>query len=151
MCYSIYRITSIMKLCIAAQQVQQLVDNGTLAEAFNKNRKGEAHECVTAFNLLAESVAIVADEHKEVSPFLRYRQEILGNYGTAAALRSLTMNLWGGSPCRLGALFMNADPHHTRIALECIAAYTQRGENDPHFMKLADDIRAMKQPQEESA
>ena len=151
MCYSIYRLTSIMKLCMAAQQVQRLIDDGILPEAFNKNRHGEAHECVAAFNLLAESVATVADENKEVSPFLRYRQEILGHYGTAAALRSLTMNLWGGAPCRLGALFMNADPHHARIALECIAAYTQRGENDPHFMRLAEDIRAMEQPHEEAA
>lgn len=151
MCYSIYRLTSVMKLCLAAQKVQMLIDDGILPEAFNKNRHGEAHECVAAFNLLAESAAVVADEHKDVSPFLRYRTEILGNCDTAAAMRGLVLNLWGAGPCNLGFLFMNADPHHTRIALECIAAYTQRGENDPHFMKLADDIRAMEQPHEEAA
>ena len=61
MCYSIYRLTSIMKLCMAAQQVQRLIDDGILPEAFNKNRHGEAHECVAAFNLLAEAAATVAE------------------------------------------------------------------------------------------
>lgn len=68
MCYSIYRLTSVMKLCMAANQVQQLIDNGTLAEAFGRNKNGEAHDCIAAFNVLAETSATVADERKDISP-----------------------------------------------------------------------------------
>ena len=140
MCYSIYRLTSVMKLCQAAHKVQQLIDDGTLAEAFGRNKNGEAHESITAFNLLAESAATVTDEHKAISPFLRYRSEIMAPGPMAESVRSLVMNLWGGRRCNLSALFMNADPHFTRIALECIASYTHHGENDLHFMAVADLI-----------
>lgn len=141
MCLAVFNLKTVMKLGHAAQHVQKLVDDGTLAEAFGKNKGGEAHECVTAFNLLGEAAAAVGEEYKEVSPFLRYRKEIMGFGNTPLALRALVLNLWGGRPFNLGLLFMNADPHHTRIALECIASYTHLGENDRHFMNLASEIR----------
>ena len=140
MCFSVYKQSNILKLCLAAQNVQKLIDDGTLPEAFDKNRHGEAHKAVVAFDLLAKAAAVVVDERKEVSPFLRYRKEIMGGGDTATSLQSVVLNLWGGRHCNLSTLFMNADPHHTRIALECIASYTHHGENDLHFMNLASEI-----------
>lgn len=122
MCYSIYRLTSVMKLCQAAHKVQQLIDDGTLAEAFGRNKNGEAHESIAAFNLLAESAATVTEEHKAVSPFLRYRNEIMADTTIGGHLRKLVMCLSGGFLVDLAALFSIADPHHHRIALELIAA-----------------------------
>lgn len=141
MCLSVFNLKTIMKLGHAAQHIQKLVDDGTLAEAFGKNKSGEAHECVTAFNLLGEAAAAVGEEYKEVSPFLRYRKEIMGGGYTPAALRELVMNLWDGRECNLGALLKNSDQHHTRITLECIASYAHLGENDRHFMNMVSEIR----------
>ena len=143
MCYSVHKLTTIMKLCMAAQGVQQLVDDGTLAECFGRNKNGEAHKCVAAFNLLQESAAAVTDERKDVSPFLRYRSDIMAPGPMAERTRSVVMNLWSGRQCNLSALFMNADPHFTRIALECIASYANHGENDRHFMAVADMINEL--------
>ena len=137
MCYSIHKLTGVMRVCMAAQAVQQLIDDGTLAEAFGKNKANEAHQCVAAFNLLQETAAQLLDERKEVSPFIRYRKEILATGDIAGTLRNLVLNLWNGGACNLSYLFRNADPYHTRIALECVAAYTHHGENDRHFMDLA--------------
>ena len=150
MCFSIHNQKSILKLVAAAQYVQQIIDDGILPEAFNRNKNGEAHTAVVAFDTLAKAAAQVAEENKQVSPFIHYRKEILGEYETAARLRALVMNLWGGRQHNLGLLFMHADPHHTRIALECIASYTRLGENDPHFMALANSIN-QQQNHEEAA
>lgn len=76
------------------------------------------------------------------SPFLRHREEILGHYGTAQKLQALVLHLWNdGNPLRLGSLILNADRRHLQITLELIASYASQGENDPHFMHLADEIR----------
>ncbi|MDO8933355.1 MAG: hypothetical protein Q7U97_13255 [Rhodocyclaceae bacterium] len=79
------------------------------------------------------------------SPFLRHRDVILGHYSTATRLQSLVLHLWNdGNEVRLANLFGNADEKHTRIALELIASYTRHGENDAHFMRLANEIRDMR-------
>lgn len=144
MCFSIYKQSNVRKLCMAARNVQQIIDDGTLPEAFNKNRNGEAHRAVVAFDVLATTAAAVIEEQKDVSPFLRYRREVLADGDMAKHLRALLFNLWGGRQgLNLSLLFMNADEHHTRIALEMITSYTRHGENDPQFMALAAEIRDM--------
>lgn len=151
MCYSIYRLTSVMKLCLAAQKVQMLIDDGILPEAFNKNRHGEAHECVAAFNLLAESAATVADERKDVSPFLRYRREILSDTAIGAHLRELVLNLAGGVSVDIFALLTVADAPHTRIALECIAHAANRPQGDSTILELRDVILSNEQQERRAA
>ncbi len=151
MCYSIYRLTSIMKLCLAAQQVQRLIDDGILPEAFNKNRNGEAHDCVAAFNLLAESAATVADERKDISPFLRYRREILAATPIGDHLRELVMNLAGGHSVDLFALFTVADKAHIRIALECIAHAANHPQLDASVLELRDILLANDNAQRRAA
>lgn len=96
------------------------------------------------YTQIESCVAAMRDEIKEVSPFLRYRKEVLDDYNTTAkALRRLVLNLWNGMEgLNLSRLFWTADPLHRRVALEMIASYSQRGEKDPAFMALAGDIRA---------
>lgn len=140
MCYTVLPKSKVQKLCIAAQAVQQLLDDGTLAAAFVNTDDGAVHKAAAGFDVLAARVDDVLAEQKIVSPFLRYRPEILGHYETAGRLRALVMNLWGGRPVNLSLLFQQADARHTCIALECIASYTHYGENDTFFMTLAAEI-----------
>lgn len=140
MCYVVVSLSKIRKACTAAQNLLTLLHDGTMADAFARQQGHAAHLSVTGFDVMNDTATALLNEIKEVSPFLRYRVEILGQYDTAARLRDLVMNLFGGRPANLSLLFMNADEHHTRIALECIARYTRYGENDAHFMSLSRDI-----------
>lgn len=140
MSHAIIDKTSLRALVEAARNIQKLMDDGTITAAFDTGNDDQIHTTVSAFDHLNNCATRVADQDKIASPFLRYRREILGHYETAQRLRALTMNLWGGQPANLSELFMAADPHHTRIALECINHYTQYGENDTFFMSLASEI-----------
>ena len=126
----------------AAHCIQKLMDDGTIAAAFDaSNGTGEqVHATVSAFDNLTACATRVAAQDKIASPFLRYRREILGHYETAQRLRALVMNLWGGQAVNLGLLLAGADELHIRIAIECIAHYSQYRENDTFFMSLASEI-----------
>lgn len=102
-------------------------------------------KCSAAANRLQgalnESIVAIDDAVRTDSPFLRYRVEILGMYGTAYRLQALVLHLFNsGHSMRLSDLLINADEHHRRIALELIASYASHGENDPQFMALAAEI-----------
>lgn len=124
----------------AAQGIQQLMNDDVLGNAFCGDDPEHINAAVGALDRLNEACTRLAGENKIASPFIRYRREILGEYETAGRLRALVLNLWGGAPCNLSALFWNADERHARIALECIASYSQYGENDTFFMSLAAEI-----------
>lgn len=128
------------KLCQAASNIQSLLDDGTLGAAFTNGDDKAVDRSVTALDELKDAAVDFAGEFRHTSPFLRYRREILGDYETAVRLRAMVMNLWGGRPANLSLLFHHADEQHTRIALECIASFTQYGENDTFFMTLASEI-----------
>lgn len=152
MCFIVLPKPPVQRLVIAALHVQNLLDNGTLTNAWGEGKPDDINTAVAAFDRLQESATALANEEKSVTPFLRYRQEILGHYETAGRLRALVLNLWGGQPVNLGLLFMNADERHTRIALECIVSYATHGENDSHFMGLAAEIiEALPQREEVAA
>lgn len=132
--------TALRALVEAARTIQNLMDDGTITAAFNAGNEEQVHTTVSAFDNLTNCAARVTAQDKIASPFVRYRREILGQYQTAQRLRALVLNLWGGQPANLSQLFMGADEHHTRIALECIAHYSQYGENDTFFMSLSSEI-----------
>ena len=141
MCFSIHQTQKVQKLCVSAQTIQTLIDDGTLANALNRADSHALNQVVTAFDLLSLSTGRVINEIKNVSPFLRYRRETLADEAMGSLLRALVLNLWNGRPgLSLGELFSNADEHHTRIALEMIAGYTRLGEKDPQFLALAAEI-----------
>lgn len=142
------------KLCAAAENIQALLNDGTIGNAFGKvdgHPETEIDKAVAAFDALQEGVTGINGEIRITSPFLRYRPEFFGHYETAGRLRALVMNLWGGRPVNLSALFHHADEHHTRIALECIVHFTQYGENDTFFMSLASEIDELPAVREVSA
>lgn len=143
MCLSIYKLTSVMKLCFAAQNVQKLIDDGTLQNSFSGSDPQATQAAIAAFDALAENTSIVLDERKEISPFLRYRREILGHEQMATDLRALTMNLWNGCECKMNLIFSNADQHHMRIALELIASYTRLRNRDTYFTSIVQEIICM--------
>lgn len=142
MCYTVVSLNRLRRLCAAAQNVQALIDDGTIPAAFAKAEvEHDKTLAVAAFDALTENTNQVCEQLKEVSPFLLYRREILTDDERGHGLRRLTLNLWNGAQgLNLSAFFMNADEHHTRIALEMIASYTKLGENDQHFMVLAMEI-----------
>lgn len=125
-----------------AQTVQTIVSDGTLAAADREPPHHPAqNRAVAAFDILALSCGRVANDLKDVSPFLRHRREILEpGREDAEQLRALVLNLWNGTPCNLGALLLGADAHHTRIALECMVSYSNIGASYPHFPNLVRDI-----------
>lgn len=150
MCFIAIPKPPVLQLIVAAQHIQSLLDNGTLGAAFCDGNQDHAATAIAAFDRLQESATRLASEQKSISPYLRYRREILGPGETADRLRALVLNLWGGRPANLSLLFHNADEHHTRIALECIASFTTHGENDSQFMGLANEI-IDNEPQEVAA
>lgn len=82
------------------------------------------------------------DHPANQSPFVTYRTQILGSYGTAYKLQQLVLHLYNfNNEFNLGRLLWGADRQHIRIALEMIASYAENGENDPDFMALAEEIR----------
>lgn len=142
MCFLVIPRTRLRRLIGAAQNVQSLLNDGTLAAAFGDRPEGNSPVlAATAFDVLAEQVAAIGEDQKEVSPFLRYRKEIMGNNPTAERLRDLLLNLRGVRPdLNLNALFSNADEHHKRIALELIASYAHHGDYDPKFIALVGEV-----------
>lgn len=143
MCLIVIPSNTLTKLVAAAQAVQSLVDDETLSRAYVDQEADAQVASVAALDKLAECAASALAEHKDVSPFIRYRKEALDEFNlTAKSLRRLVLNLWNGMEgLNLSALFWNADPLHARIALDMIASYSQRGEKDAAFMDLAREIR----------
>lgn len=140
MSYIVIDKTSLRALVGAANNIQRLMNDGTITAAFDKGNDEQVHTTVSAFDYLDNCAAKVLVQDKIASPFVRYRREILGHNETALRLRSLVMNLCSGQPTNLSELFSFADYHHTRIALECIAYYSQWGKTDTFFMTLASEI-----------
>lgn len=142
MCYIVLPQRKVRKLCVAAQNIQTLLNDGTLGDAFNKTADNAVTQAVTGFDVLAENVAAVVAEQKQVSPFLRYRTEIMANTPVGAYLQRMTLSLYNGHPVTLRPMIERFGEHETRIFLECIASYTHYRDNDSHFMALAGEIVA---------
>lgn len=126
----------------SAQSVLDLIDNGVLMSDAEPH-KAQATIATDRLQRALHGAAFELSESvSRTSPFLRYRDVVLQEYDTALKLRALVLHLWNdGWPVRLGNLMANADARHKRIAFELIASYAEHGENDPHFMHLAEEIR----------
>lgn len=145
MCLIVIPSNTLTKLVAAAQVVQSLVDDETLSNAYLHSDEEAQAQAVAAFDKLAEGAAGALAEHKPVSPFIRYRKEVLDEYNlTAKSLRRLVLNMCDGKPgIDLCEYFLNADPLYNRIALEMIANYSQRVDKGNEFMPLlSDQIKA---------
>lgn len=131
----------LQQLVIAARNIQQRLDDGTIGRAFGDGSEDDAHTAVSAFDNLDKAATLVAGEDKIASPFLRYRREILADTPAGKRLRMLALNLYSeATPVSLRRIFTYCDDHHMRIALECIVHFANHGDRDSHFMGLALEI-----------
>ena len=86
-----------------------------------------------------------------MSPFIKHRDKVLGHYGTAAWLRSVVMAMWNGSDHKVSLSNLTGlDHNHYTAFLEMVTGYREKGEGDPAFMALADEVRA-RQAEEHAA
>lgn len=77
------------------------------------------------------------------SPFLKYRDMVLGYYSTAGWLRRVIMSMWNGNDYKTGlSQITGLDAEHYQAFSEMVAHFRQHGESDSAFMALANDIRA---------
>lgn len=145
MCHVVVSQTAIRKLLSAAQHLQQLVDDGTIAAATVETAPEAAYRTITAFDVLAETARAVSCEMKAVSPFLRYRREILEDSDAGEYLRKLVLGIFIGQPSGLdlGAMFRDLSDYHIRIVLELIVSYANGGEDDAQFKALANELHGM--------
>lgn len=142
MCFIVLPQTPVRKLLGATANMIELLGDGTLSAACSTAEPEATARAVVAFDQLAETANAVCNEIKGVSPFIRYRREIMAESTTGHNLRWLVLNLRNDQPGIIGLsyLFATADDYHKRIALDLIASYANRGEADPHFMALASEI-----------
>lgn len=76
------------------------------------------------------------------SPFCIYRDMVLGQYSTAAWLRSAVMAMWNGQGHQVGlSQLTNLDIKHYDAFIAMVEHYRAFGENDQAFMALAEEIQ----------
>lgn len=137
--YSIHRTNDIKRLTSAAQTMLALIQSGVMLDDSDA-AKALSTETADRLEQALEPVALACAASTQISPFIRYRSEIMGCSSTAEKLRELVLHLYDHTPTDIGQLLRGADKKHTGIVLEMICSYTRVGENDPHFMVLASDI-----------
>lgn len=139
--YAIADKNALRALIEAARNIQNLMDDGTIPAAFYLGSDEQIHTAVSAFDHLTQCAARVSAQDKPVSPFARYRREILGEYETAGRLRDLVLALYTDTHVDLSTLLSEADDHHVRIALECMASFSkEKIDGDSFFLRLADEV-----------
>lgn len=146
MCLIVIPSNTLTKLVAAAQAVQSLVDDETLSKAYVHSDEDAQAQSVAALDKLAECTAGALAEHKDVSPFIRYRKEAMDETNLSAmSLRHMVRNLFGGGKTGVDLFeyFMNANPLYRRIALEMITSASQRrgDEIDPALVDMFSKIR----------
>lgn len=130
----------LLRLIGAATHMLNQISSGVLIAV--ENREYDATSAADALQRALDEVN--ASHPSQISPFLQYRREILGNNDVAEHLRKLVLHLWNNAnELNLGRLIWDADHKHLHIVRELIDAYTRNGELDPHFMALAAEIRDM--------
>lgn len=78
-----------------------------------------------------------------MSPFETHREKILGHYSAARTLRDVVLALWNGQAYPVGlSSLTNLDAAHYRAFRDMVDHYHSQGENDPAFMRLADECVA---------
>lgn len=144
MCFIVVPKPKVMQLCIAAGHINELLGDGTLNAALGGNKPDACAQSATAFDRLEECATAMMAEQREISPFLRYRQEILADTVIGKELRCLVIGLYIENPIVVSRLLGACpDDHHTRIVLECIAAYANNGERDTFVDGLVNSILDM--------
>lgn len=127
------------KLTPVITAAQRLLDSIQTGEMFSDADKDKAAVTAAADHLQqAVDVAVreIAISVSDASPFLRYRETILRR----RELQDLVAFLFGGDRLSFFHLFGSVTDEEKTIAICCIAHYSEHGENDDHFMRLAAEI-----------
>lgn len=143
MCFTVLPQRPVQQLLAAANTVQKLMDDGTMTAAFIDafSKPEQTNTVSAAFDRLQECTKALASEQKHVSPFLRYRREILAETLAGQRLRMLVLNLYSEAQIvSLRRIFECCGDHEIRVALECIVYFSANGDRDSQFMTLAMEI-----------
>ncbi|UCV02329.1 hypothetical protein [Dechloromonas denitrificans] len=142
MCFTVLPQRPVQQLVVAAQAIQQLIDDGTMTAAFVDafSTPNQTNTVIAAFDRLQECTKALAGEHKQVSPFLRYRREIMDSTPAGAYLQRFVLSLYSGHPVPLRPMIERFGDHEMRIFLECIAHFLNHGDRDSQFMTIAMEI-----------
>lgn len=125
--------------CVA--DIHAMAEDGVLSAALFEHDADGLSETISALDKLVESSIQVRHEQKIVSPFLRYRREILADTPAGQRLRMLVLNLYSEAQAvSLRRIFEALGEHEMRVALECIAHFADNGDRDSQFMSLAMEI-----------
>lgn len=148
MCFTTLPKQHVNQMIVAAQHLQELLKAGTLDAAFTGNDPDKTATAIAAFDRLQECATRLASEQKNVSPFLRYRSEIMANTDQGEHLRGAVLAMYSNATSTgLRAAIEHMDDHHHRILLECIASFMHNGDRDTFFMSLAVEIIEAQQEQ----
>lgn len=139
------------RLIAASCRLQELIDSNTLFAGYDGDEGAAKDSCAVLeeFTAAVGQVTMMQKLQGMTSPFIRYREQIMGGYSTAYRLANLVLHLFNGNKWTLDitSLLANADEQHTRIALELQAWYATHGENDVAFMAMAREILRRDHPE----
>lgn len=130
-----------MRLITSSLGVIAAAHDGTL---FHQKSEAQIQKVVDALDRLEEDTELaVKSLPKEVSPFMRYRMEILGNTVASINLRYLICHLSGDKTYQyfdIARVLQELNAHHANIALELIQGFAIN-PNDATFLLLIDSVK----------
>lgn len=131
----------LMRLITSSLGVIAVVHNGTI---FHQKTEAQMQKVIDALDKLEEDTELAVKAlPKEVSPFLRYRKEILSNTVAGINLRYLVCHLSGDKQYQyfdIGRVVVELNTHHAMIAVELIQNFAIN-PHDPTFLLLVDAVR----------
>jgi len=131
----------VLRLITASTSVLALVNNGDIFNIHGND--GSRNRCVEAFDQLQ----IAADQAVKalpsaVSPFLRYRVEVIAETTQGQILRGIVLHMAGDDEylhINLLKTFATLNTHYAAIAMEMLNDF-MRDPYDEYLIKLRDEI-----------
>lgn len=140
-----------VRLITSSLGVIAAVNDGTL---FHQKTDAQKQKVVEALDRLEEDTELAVKAlPKEVSPFMRYRMEILSNTVAGMNLRYLVCHLSGDKEYQyfdIARVLIDFNTHHANIALELIQAFAIN-PHDATFLLLVDSVREITNTQDSVA
>lgn len=129
-----------MRLITSSLGVLARVNDGTL---FNHLNTKDRDLVIDALDKLEQDTELaVKSLPKEISPFMRYRMEVLSKTPAGIMLRSLVQHLSGDQDVKyfdIARCLQELNTHHANIALELVQGFAIN-PHDPTFLTLIDSV-----------
>lgn len=129
----------VLRLITAGHAVIEKASNGDLFAGSEKSME----RSVVALDDLENALASVVHALPNIiSPFLRFRREILANDAGGEMLRQLVLHLGleSGGTINLHKLLSCLSANKANIALDMMEQFANHGINDPHFLDLHERV-----------